>query len=459
MNDRAMPTASVMNGPGESQIDRLGQWLRQALEAEERDGQSLAIKCRSVALLAIAILLSFVVPFPGVLYYLGLLSVFMLLGLADAWLTLRGRRRFWHGYAFAALDFALVTFTVLYPNPFVTPDVTPQLNLQSGKFVYFFIPLGILAFSYRPNMMLFGGIAGALTWVIGILWIVMLPETKIWLSEGLSPDQVVEAVSDPTYVDMGMRLREIVIFLIVAASLAVTVARSRRLVLNQVASERERGNLARYFPPNMVDQLSQADSPLSQVREQKVAVLFADLVGFTRWSEKRSPTEVISFLREVHVRLERAIFEHGGTLDKFMGDGVMATFGTPEAGPHDAANALRSLRAILESFEDWNGERVARGEDPVRISVGLHYGTVVTGDIGPERRLEFAVLGDAVNLASRLERLTRSVKCRAVVSDITLRAVRSVETKDVAGKLSAGLTKGPVEDIRGRQESVRIWTL
>jgi adenylate cyclase len=459
MNDRAMPTASVLSAPGESQIDRLGQWLRKALETEERDGQLLAIKCRSVAVVAIAVLLGLVVPFPQVLYYFGLLAVFMALGLLDGWLTVNGRRRFWHGYVFAALDFALMTFTILYPNPFITPDHTPQLNLQSGKFVYFFIPLGILAFSYRPNMMLFGGIAGALAWTVGIIWIVMLPETKIWLEEGLSPEQIIQAVSEPTYVDMGMRLRELVIFLIVAASLAITVARSRRLVMNQVASERQRVNLSRYFPPNMVDQLAQADSPLTHVREQNVAVLFADLVGFTRWSEKRTPTEVIDFLRQVHVRLERAIFEHGGTLDKFMGDGIMATFGTPEAGKHDAANALRSLRSIVRSFEDWNAERLEQGLSPVRISIGLHYGTVVTGDIGPERRLEFAVLGDAVNLASRLERLTRRVDCLAVVSDTTLRAVRRSEKKSVANDLTSEFTKGSLEDIRGRQGSVRIWTL
>ena len=459
MNEKVSPTVSLLTGSDQGQIDRIGQWLGQALEVEEREGQLLAIKCRCFAIVAIAILACFVAPFPGVLYYHALLAIFMLLGLVDAWLTVRGKRRFWHGYAFAALDFALLSFTLLYPNPIATIGYPPQLNLQSGRFIYFFVMLGILAFSYRPNMMLFGGIAGALMWTLGVIWIVTLPESSFWISQDLAPEIYFAEVLTPTYVDIGMHVREVAVFLIVAASLAITVARSRRLVLNQVASERERGNLARYFPPSMVDRLAQADSPLSQVREQNVAVLFADLVGITQWSEKRTPTEVITFLRKVHERLERAIFEHGGTLDKFMGDGIMATFGTPESSAHDAANALRSLRSIVESFEDWNAERLALGQDPVRISVGLHYGAVVTGDIGPERRLEFAVLGDAVNLASRLERLTRRVDCRAVVSDNTLRAMRRAETKSEADKLVSGLTKGSVEEIRGRQESVRIWTL
>ena len=261
-------------------------------------------------------------------------------------------------------------------------------------------------------------------WVLGVTWIVSRPETLVWVIDDSSPERYMAVALAPTFVDLGVRLQEVVVFLIVAGLLAVIVTRSRRLVLRQAASERERGNLARHFPPTMVDRLAQMDAPLAQVREQEVAVLFADVVGFTAWSEKRAPGEVIGFLREVHARLERAVFEHQGTLDKFIGDGIMATFGTPETGPHDAANALRSARAILGAFEHWNAARAAQGEAPVRISVGLHYGPVVTGDIGSERRLEFAVLGDSVNLASRLERLTRELGCRAVISDARAGVVR-----------------------------------
>ncbi len=459
MSDQASPADPLSASPGRNHIDRVGRRLDQVFAAEEREGQHLAIKGRSVALLAIAILLPFVAPFPDVLYYHGLLAVFLLLGFADARLSLRGPRRPWYGYAFMAMDFALLSFTLLYPNPLATFEFPPQLVLRSGIFIYFFVLLCGLAFTYRPRTMLLGGVVGALAWAVGVLWIVTLPDTKVLVSVNLPPDVFLRAVMEPTFVDMGTRLQEIVVFLIVAGLLAVIVARSRRLVLRQAASERARGNLARHFPPNMVDRLSQMDSPLTQVREQEVAVLFADVVGFTRWSENRSPAEVIAFLRQVHARLERAVFEHGGTLDKFIGDGVMATFGTPETGPHDAANGLRALRSILDSFDEWNASRSRRGEGAVRISVGLHYGTVVIGDIGSERRLEFAVLGDTVNLASRLERLTRGVGCRAAVSDATVRAVREAETGDVAASLLDGLTPGAAEEIRGRQESVRIWTL
>ena len=308
-------------------------------------------------------------------------------------------------------------------------------------------------------MMFWGGVIGGMMWSIGVLWIVMRPETVTSAGTFASRDEFIATVLSPTYVDLGFRVQEVVVLLIVAGLLALVVERSRKLVMRQVASERERGNLARYFPPTMVDRLASMDAPLSQTREQNVAVLFADIVGFTRWSEDRSPTEVIAFLRQVHSRLENAVFEHGGTLDKFIGDGVMATFGTPETGPNDAANAVGALRTILESFDEWNASRASEGEEPVGISVGIHYGPVVVGDIGTERRLEFAVLGDTVNVASRLEQLTRSMGCRAVVSDNLVAAVRAAVEEDGAAKVLDGLQGGASEDIRGRHEPVRIWTL
>ena len=439
-------------------IDADGR-LAGAFEAEEREGQELAVRGRTYALLSIAALLAFVVPFPEVLFYHVLLAVFVLVGLIDYWLTKRGLMRRWLEYVFVAFDFALLSVTLLMPNPFAEVFTVPQMQLRTGNFIYFFVLLCGLAFSYRPRMMLWGGVIGAIAWSLGALWIVMLPETNISVDDNASRDEIFATILAPTYVDLGFRVQEVVVLLIVAGLLATIVERSRKLVMRQVASERQRGNLARYFPPTMVDRLASMDAPLSQTREQKVAVLFADIVGFTRWSENRSPTEVIAFLREVHSRLESAVFEHGGTLDKFIGDGVMATFGTPETGPDDAANALGAIRSILKSFDEWNASRASRGEEPVGISVGVHYGEVVVGDIGTERRLEFAVLGDTVNVASRLERLTRSMECRAVVSDHLVAAIRSAKGEADAPQVLDGLQGGVAEDIRGRSEPVKIWTL
>ena len=132
-----------------------------------------------------------------------------------------------------------------------------------------------------------------------------------------------------------------------------------------------------------------------------MAVLFVDIVGFTRFASERDPQAVIEILRGFHSRMEAEVFRHGGTLDKYLGDGLMATFGTPFPSDQDAINALRCARAMIDSLARWNAERRAAGEPEIAGSFGLHYGPVVLGDIGANR-LEFAVIGNTVNVASRL---------------------------------------------------------
>src|SRR5690606_17605585 len=134
----------------------------------------------------------------------------------------------------------------------------------------------------------------------------------------------------------------------------------------------------------------------------------------------------------------------------------MATFGTPFAGGADASNALRCARAMLRAAERWNAGRAARGEDPVRVSVGLHYGDAVLGDIG-STRLEFAVIGSTVNVASRLEGMTRAFGVPLIVSDDLLNHVR-VEAC-CGDEETSGLEMRPAQTVRGLAHPIDVWML
>lgn len=423
---------------------------------ESRAGHRLAVKGRTIALIAIGVLLCFLTPSLAVAYYLGLLAGFIALGYFSLWLSMQTWRRPWHLFLLVGVDFALLTYTVIYPNPMASFDFPPQVALRFNNFVYFYVMLVGLAFAYQPLVVLWGGLMGALSWSVGVAWLAMLPDSRLVPATGNDPGTIIVAFADPTYVDLGMVAQDIVVFLIVAALLAMIVARSRRLVWRQAALERERSNLARYFSPVTVDRLAQQDVPLAQVSEQDAAVMFVDMVGFTRWSEHHTPLEAIGLLRDLHGRLEQAVFTHQGTLDKFIGDGMMATFGTPDPGPDDCANALACTRAILEEFGHWNAERLRAGKQPMNISVGLFFGPVVVGDIGTDRRLELAVLGDTVNVASRLETMTRVLRCRAVIGDSVIRAVRARQPQ--SDLLDGLVARGP-QRLKGRDEPVDIWTL
>ena len=139
-------------------------------------------------------------------------------------------------------------------------------------------------------------------------------------------------------------IQQVVVLILVAGALAAVVHRSRRLNTGQVAAARERANLARYFSPNVVEALAGRDQPVGTTQRQDVAVLFADMVGFTTMAETIRAREVMDLLRDFHGRMEDQVFQHNGTMEKFIGDAMLATFGTPEKGERDALDALDCMR-------------------------------------------------------------------------------------------------------------------
>ena len=223
------------------------------------------------------------------------------------------------------------------------------------------------------------------------------------------------------------------------------------------AAERARGNLSRYFSPNIVEMLAAQDEPLGAVRRQTVAVLFADIVGFTRMSEGMAPEAVVTMLREFHKRMTAQIFACGGTVDKYIGDAIFAVFGVPTASDMDAANALRCAEMMLEALDRWNAERVEAHERPLKIGIGLNYGSVVLGDVGSEHSMSFTVIGDTVNTAARLQGLTRTLETPLVVGDAVVRAVRAAGS-EIAAPLVRQLQDQGEQALRGRAAAVRIWT-
>src|SRR4029077_15633164 len=172
-----------------------------------------------------------------------------------------------------------------------------------------------------------------------------------------------------------------------------------------------------------------------------VAVLFVDIVGFTRMSEHLGPEAVVTMLRQFHERMTAQIFACGGTVEKYIGDAIFAVFGLPEAGPEDAANALRCAELMIAALAAWNIERAQAGEPPLAIGIGLNYGPAVVGDVGSEHSLSFTVIGDTVNTASRMQGLTRILDTPMVMGDALIEAVKEVPS-DAAAELL-----GSLEDI------------
>ncbi len=429
--------------------------LDAAFAQEVESGLALAARVRLVVLMVIGAWVTIENPYPEFLYFYPYFLLFALFGYLPLLARREGRPIPWVRYLCPLLDVGLFTVLVMVPNPLEVDAVPPQLRLRFGNEIYLFAFIVASAFTYSPALVLWSGVCAATAWSIATLSVILLPDTVTSMPGHALPGNAVQRVTDPHRVFLNVWGRQVVVFLVTAGTLAALMRRARRLVERQTAAERERANLSRYFSPNLVDELAQTDQPLGPTRQQQVAVLFADLVGFARLAEPMSPAAVIDLLREFHGRMQAAVFAHGGTVDKYIGDAVMATFGTPRAGAADAGNALRAAQAMREAVTAWNAVRAARGEAPVALGIGVHYGPVVLGDIGGESRLEFAVLGDAVNVASRLERLTRELGAVIVASDAVVAGARG-EGGGIEAVL-AGFERGPPQTLRGRSGVVGIW--
>jgi len=233
----------------------------------------------------------------------------------------------------------------------------------------------------------------------------------------------------------------------------------QRDVTARIEANRARANLSRYFSPQLVELLANRDVPLGPGRRQDVSVLFIDVVGFTRTAETALPEQLVVLLRSFHKRMERLIFRHNGAILGFIGDAIMVAFGVPETGRRDPVDALACARGMLEAVAEWNAERSGSDRFAVEVGIGLHCGPVIVGDVGSERSMAFTVIGDTVNVAERLEKLTRTLKCALVVSNDLVLAVRESAEEAVAEGLLAGLNDKGYRQIRGRSGPVRLWAL
>ena len=222
-------------------------------------------------------------------------------------------------------------------------------------------------------------------------------------------------------------------------------------------AEREKFNLSRYFPPSLVETLAQTDDPFGAPRLQNVTVLFADIIGFATMSSELSPDRLFGLIRDFHGCMAQEIFRADGTLDKYIGDGLMATFGTPVSTNVDAGNAIRCAQSMVDAVEVLNERRAQTEEVPIKIAVGIHHGPAMIGNIGDEHRLEFATIGDTVNIANRLEEFCRTLVTPLVVSDTTIQAAQ-LEAPGDAAFLEKLSSRGMMA-VRGLNEPITVWTL
>ena len=237
--------------------------------------------------------------------------------------------------------------------------------------------------------------------------------------------------------------------LLVAGALCELAIVRRIQMVHRIAEERLRlERLERFFSPQVAAIIQREEEDFANGHLCEITVLFSDLRGFTAYSQNLAPGKVLDLLNEVHSCMVEVVFAHGGTLDKYIGDGLMAYFGAPIAQPDHAARALRCAHAMRSAFQKLNSIRAVAGKAELRLSIGLNTGPAVVGAMGAANRREFTAVGDTVNLAARMENLTR-----VYGSDILL----SGDTASKAGEAFEVRHLGETP-IRGRTMPVQVFT-
>lgn len=211
-----------------------------------------------------------------------------------------------------------------------------------------------------------------------------------------------------------------------------------------------RSRLERYHSPAVIEEVMRRDEAKNagagtSVRQAEVSVFFADLVGFTAFSERANPEEVAELLEGYFTQSVEAIFRHGGTLDKFIGDCVMAFFGAPMAQEDHAIRAVKAAVEIQQALRKWNAERRERDQAQVYARIAINSGAVVVGDIGSNRRVDYTVLGNTVNVAARLEEsvagpgevVIGAMTCRRLAGELETEPLGEFQLKGLQQKIEA----------------------
>jgi adenylate cyclase len=228
----------------------------------------------------------------------------------------------------------------------------------------------------------------------------------------------------------------------------VVIGVANRRVREMFVDVRRRENLQRFLPRQVADRVMKNSGMLAP-SQREVTVLFTDIRDFTSMSERMAPNEVLAFLDRYFGHMSQIVKGHDGIVNKFLGDGMLAVWGAPDSDDLHAEKALKAALDMRRKLKEFNEERAKEGIPPIRMGIGIHTGIVAAGMLGGADQHEYTVIGDAVNLASRIEGLTKSFGVDLLVSESTFRQLREKFDCARAGE----------EKVKGRSEPVVVFTV
>lgn len=325
-------------------------------------------------------------------------------------------------------------------------DEPPALYLKAPTLMYVFILIALRTLRFEPRNILLCGGAGAAGWLLLLLY-------ALFDAEGAGITRNFAEYATSYRILLGTEFDKIVSILMVTAILALSVHRARKLLVLAAIEQRTARELSRFFAPEIAGRIADTDLPLEpgQAELRDAAILFVDLRGFTRLTESRPPAQVLRLLSEYQAVVVAAVRGCGGSIDKFTGDGVLASFGAARASPMYARQALLAVEETLARWHELQRERRATGEELPGIGAAVAVGRVMFGTVGDRERLEYTVIGEPVNLAAKLEKHCKVERVEAIA---TREALALAELQGYAGGRHWRLL--PARRVEGVEEPVDL---
>ncbi len=305
-----------------------------------------------------------------------------------------------------SLLFGLIwSFHIQYSQPLA-------LFLKAPTMLYIFIFITLRALRFDARFVLIAGLVAAAGW--GMM--IALSVGGMMIGNRFTRDYVDYLTS--ANVLLGAEMDKILAILAVTGILALALVRAQRLLEQSVAEGEAARDLSRFFAPEVADMITRAKERIGpgEGELRQAAILMCDLRGFTLYARTRPPQEVMSVLGNYEARMVPIIRAHGGSVDKFLGDGILASFGAAKSSETFAADALRAMDDILAEGEKWALKRIRQGRKPLHIGAAVAVGEVVFGAVGTKDRMEYTVIGDAVNLAAKLEKQNKKEGTRGLTT-------------------------------------------
>lgn len=391
--------------------ERVPERVAAAIEREQDASEILVTCIQLAAIVTFGVLYTLApkafppeVPFEPVPVTLAVYSGFTLLRL---WLALRRRLPRWFLGLSVVVDITMLmvmiwSFHLQYQAP-------PALYLKAPTLMYAFILIALRTLRFEPGFVLLAGMTASAGWLALVAYAVFLdPRTLI------THDFREYAMSYTVL--LGAEFDKVVSLMMVTIILAIALHRARKVLIRATTEHQAASELSRFFAPEVAGRIRTTEAAIQpgQAELRDAAILMVDMRGFTPLIHQLAPADAMALLSEYQSRVVAVVTEHGGSIDKFMGDGILASFGATEPSRSFAADALRAVDAVLGTTAAWAEERRAASLPAPPVGAAVATGRVMFGAIGDASRLEYTVIGDAVNLAAKLEKHTKVERVRAL---------------------------------------------